>query len=83
MIIVLGIIGAGGNTKFKHILFLGNIQGVVIKVICNRTLPSAQKFCDEFQITDTYDNHQDLMDDPNIYKELTIAAFDAGKHTLC
>ncbi len=44
----IGIIGAGGIVKTRHMPGLRAIPGVTITQVCNRSLESAQAFCSEF-----------------------------------
>lgn len=92
--IKIGIIGAGGNTKLKHIPKLQEIEGVEIVSVCNRTVESGQKVADEFSILNVTANPEEIFQDktidavvigtwPNKHSELTIASLNAGKHTMC
>ncbi|WDE95330.1 Gfo/Idh/MocA family oxidoreductase [Lentisphaera profundi] len=94
MDIRIGIIGAGENTRLKHIPLLQKIEGVQIVAISNRSMASAQKVCDQFNIANAYDDWQKIIHDPtidavligtwpNMHKLLTCEALKAGKHVLC
>ncbi|MBS34220.1 MAG: hypothetical protein CMO68_07435 [Verrucomicrobiales bacterium] len=90
----LGLIGAGRNTRDRHIPGFQKVPGVELGAVANRSRESGQVVADQFNIPTVYDNWQDLLEDPSIdavcigtwpymHRTLTIAALDAGKHVLC
>lgn len=90
----VGIIGAGGNTKARHIPGLQNIDGVTISGVCNRSQESSQRAADEFGIERTYKHWTEVIGDtgidaivigtwPHLHAPATIAALEANKHVLC
>ena len=90
----IGIIGAGGNTKSKHIPGLQAIEGVEIVGVCNRSQESSQRVADEFGISKTYGSWQDAIADadtsaivigtwPYMHCRATVAALEADKHVMC
>ena len=90
----VGIIGAGGNTRSRHIPGLQAIEGVEIIGVCNRSQESSQRVADEFGIPKTYDNWQDAIGDqdtnaivigtwPYMHCRATVAALRADKHVMC
>ena len=90
----VGIIGAGGNTRSKHIPGLQAIEGVEIVGVCNRSQESSQRVADEFGIPKTYGNWQDTIADPDtnaivigtwpyMHCRATVAALRADKHVMC
>ncbi|SFJ63137.1 Gfo/Idh/MocA family protein [Planctomicrobium piriforme] len=90
----IGLVGAGGNTRLKHIPGLQAIDGVEIVGVANRSAESSAAVAAEFGIPKVYDNWQALVADPNIdavvigtwpnmHCEITCAALAAGKHVLC
>jgi len=92
--IKVGIIGAGGNTRSKHIPGLQAIEGVEIVGVCNRSQESSQRVADEFGIPKTYGNWQDAIADPDtnaivigtwpyMHCRTTVAALEADKHVMC
>ena len=92
--IKVGVIGAGGNTKSRHIPGLQAIEGVEIVGVCNRSLESSQRVADQFGIPKTYGNWQDAIADadthaivigtwPYMHCRATIAALEADKHVMC
>ena len=90
----VGIIGAGGNTRSRHIPGLQAIDGVEIIGVCNRSQESSQRVADEFGIPKTYSNWQDAIADPDtnaivigtwpyMHCRATVAALEADKHVMC
>ena len=90
----LGLIGAGKNTRDRHIPGFHKVDGLEIAAVANRSLESGRAVADQFNIPTVYDNWQDLLEDPGIdavcigtwpymHRTLTLAAFEAGKHVLC
>jgi predicted dehydrogenase len=89
----IGIIGAGENTRKKHIPGFRAISGVEIVAVCNRRPESTRAVVSEFGIPRTHSRWQDLVADPNIdavvigtwpylHCPITLAALNAGKHVL-
>ena len=89
----IGIVGAGENTRLRHIPGLQKISGVKISGVVNRTAESSQRVAQEFGIPKTYDSWKQLVDDPdidavvigtwpNLHCDVTCAALEAGKHVL-
>ena len=92
--IQVGIIGAGGNTRSKHIPGLQAIEGVEIVGVCNRSQASSQRVAANFGIPKTYDNWQEAIRDPDtnaivigtwpyMHCRATVAALRADKHVMC
>ena len=90
----VGIIGAGRNTKSRHIPGLQAIEDVEIIGVCNRSRESSQRVADEFGIPKIYDNWQDAIADnetnaivigtwPYMHCRATVAALMANKHVMC
>ena len=89
-----GIIGAGGNTRSRHIPGLQAIEGVEIIGVGNRSQESSQRVADEFGIPKTYNNWQEAIGDPDtnaivigtwpyMHCRATVAALRADKHVMC
>lgn len=89
----IGLIGAGGNTRLRHIPGLRAITGVEIVAVCNRRPESTAAAAKEFGIPRTFDNWQAVVADPDIdaivigtwpylHCPITLAALEAGKHVL-
>ena len=64
--IKIGLIGAGGNTKLRHIPGFKALDGVEVLGVTNRTLESSKKVANEFDIPNVYENWIDMLEDPNI-----------------
>jgi predicted dehydrogenase len=89
----IGIIGAGANTKSRHIPGLRAVPDVEIVAVCNRRPESTREAAREFGIRRTFDRWQDLVGDagidavvigtwPYLHEPITVAALAAGKHVL-
>jgi predicted dehydrogenase len=89
----IGLIGAGSNTKARHIPGLRALPDVEIVAVCNRRLESTRAAAQEFGIPRTFQRWQDLVADPDIdavvigtwpylHCPITLAALEAGKHVL-
>ena len=90
----VGIIGAGANTRSRHIPGLRMQNSVEIVGVANRSAASSQKAAKELDIPKAYDDWTEIIADktidavcigtwPYMHAEMTIAALDAGKHVLC
>jgi predicted dehydrogenase len=90
----VGVIGAGDNTRKKHLPGLQAQPGVEIVSVCNRTPESSQRVADEFGIPTVYQNWWDLIDAPDtdaimigtwpyMHRQATVRALQAGKHVMC
>ena len=89
----IGIIGAGGNTRLRHIPGFQAIDGVEVVSVCNRTEASGQKVAEEFGIPKVVTDWKAVIEDPdvdavmigtwpNMHMEATVASLQAGKHVL-
>jgi len=89
----IGIIGAGANTRSKHIPGFQAIDGVEVITVANRTEESSQRVADEFGIPRIAKDWEHVIHDkevdavcigtwPYLHAEATIAALSAGKHVL-
>jgi len=92
--IKVGVIGAGDNTRVRHIPGLQKIEGVEVVGICNRSRESSQKVADQFGIARIYNDWQDAIADPNtnaimigtwpyLHCRTVLAALAANKHVMC
>lgn len=90
----VGLIGAGNNTKTRHIPGLQAIEGVEVVAVANRSMASARAVQEQFGIGSAYDDWHRVIDDetidaivigtwPNMHRTLTCAALEAGKHVMC
>ena len=89
----VGLIGAGANTRSRHIPGLRAVPNVEIVAVCNRRPQSTAAVAKEFGIPRTYETWEDLLSDasldaivigtwPYLHCPITLAALDAGKHVL-
>jgi predicted dehydrogenase len=89
----VGLIGAGGNVRNRHIPGFRKVKGVEIFGVVNRSLESSQRVADQFNIPRVYHTWQELLDDdeinaicigtwPYMHRPLTLAALERGKHVL-
>ena len=89
----IGYVGAGGNTRLRHLPGFAAIEGVESVSVANRSRESSQRVADEFGLSAVYDSWEDLIvaDDTNaicigtwpyMHKTLALASLDAGKHVL-
>jgi predicted dehydrogenase len=89
----IGLIGAGANTRLRHIPGLKALDGVEVVAVCNRRPESTAAIAREFGVQRTFGQWQDLVADPDIdavvigtwpylHCPITLAALEAGKHVL-
>jgi predicted dehydrogenase len=89
----IGLIGAGANTRARHIPGLRTIEGVEIAAVCNRRPESTQAVAREFGIPRTFRHWEEVIADrdldavvigtwPYLHCPITLAALAAGKHVL-
>ena len=90
----VGIVGAGANTRSRHIPGLRAQPGVEIVQVANRSAESSNRVAAEFNIPSTAPDWRALVDNPAIdavmigtwpylHAPITLAALEAGKHVLC
>jgi predicted dehydrogenase len=90
----IGIIGAGANTRLRHIPGLRMQNSVEIVGVANRSLASSERAAKELDIPKAFQDWTEIIADeaidavcigtwPYTHAEMTIAALDAGKHVLC
>src|SRR6266852_3970146 len=89
----IGLIGAGANTRARHIPGLLAIEGVEIAAICNRRPESTAAIAREFHVPRSFTAWEQLVADPDLdgiiigtwpylHCPITVAALQAGKHVL-
>src|SRR5678815_4377216 len=89
----IGIVGAGANTRSRHIPNLQSQTGVEIVSVCNRSRESAEKVAREFGIPRICQHWRELVESadidavvigtwPYLHCPVTLAALAAGKHVL-
>ena len=90
----VGLIGAGRNTRDRHIPGFQTVAGVEIGAVANRSRASGQQVADAYNIPTVYDDWEELLEDesldavcigtwPYMHRTLAIASLAAGKHVLC
>ena len=90
----IGLIGAGGNQRLRHIPGFRAIDDVEIVNVVNRSRASGEAVAAEYGIPRVSESVTELLADPAVdavcigtwpYKHLeyTSAALAAGKHVLC
>ena len=93
MSIRIGIIGAGGNTRLRHIPGFRAVDDVDIVGVVNRTRESSEKSAREFSIPEVFNDWQEMIASPdidavcigtwpNMHCDITVAALSANKHVL-
>ena len=89
----IGIVGAGANTRARHIPGFRAIPGVEVRGVVNQTPESTSRAATELGIPKTYALWQELVADPeidavcigtwpNLHAPVACAALEAGKHVL-
>ncbi len=90
----VGIVGAGKNTRERHIPNLQAIEGVEIVSVANRSRSSSEAVASEFGIPNVVELWTDVVSDdavdaivigtwPNMHAPVTLAALEHDKHVLC
>ncbi len=89
----VGLIGAGANTKTRHIPGLRALPDVEIVAVCNRRQSSTAAVAREYAIPRCYEHWEEVVAAPDIdaivigtwpylHRPITLAALEAGKHVL-
>lgn len=89
----IGFVGAGGNTRSRHLPGFKAIPGVELAVVANRMRESSAKVAEEFGIARVADTWREVVESPdvdaicigtwpNLHARVTAAALRAGKHVL-
>jgi predicted dehydrogenase len=89
----IGLVGAGENTRNKHIPGLRAERDVTIVGVVNRTPESTARIAEAYSIPKTYASWEELVADPDIdavvvgtwpdlHAPVSCAALAAGKHVL-
>jgi len=89
----VGLIGAGGNVRNRHIPGFNKVGDLEIIGVANRSLESSRAIADQFNIPNVYSSWQELLEDddidavcigtwPYMHRTMTLAALEKGKHVL-
>jgi len=90
----VGIVGAGGIVKQRHLPGLQALPQVEVVAVCNSREETAREVAREFHIQDVMDDWAELIDRPDVdiiwigtppvlHAPITISALEAGKHVFC
>jgi predicted dehydrogenase len=90
----VGFVGAGRNTRLRHIPGFQKQPGVELVAVANRSRESGERVAKEFGIARVHDDWRQLVQAPDVdavcigtwpytHCEMTLAALAAGKHVLC
>jgi predicted dehydrogenase len=90
----VGFVGAGKNTRSRHIPGFQKQAGVELAAVANRSRESGERVAKEFGIARVHDDWRALVSAPDVdavcigtwpymHCEITLAALAAGKHVLC
>jgi predicted dehydrogenase len=90
----IGLIGAGGICRTRHLPGLKKIEGVEVTVVANRSEASSREVASQFGIGAIEKDWRRLLarEDvdavfigtwPYMHSEMSIAALQAGKHVFC
>ena len=91
--IKIGLIGAGDNTKLRHIPGFQKLNNVEIISVSNRSIQSSTKIAKEYNIPVIHKNWKELIEDtnidavcigtwPNMHHTLAIESLKNNKHVL-
>ena len=91
--IKVGLIGAGGNVRNRHIPGFLAVEDCEIEAVANRTVQSGRVVADQFNIPKVYGHWRELLEDdeinavcigtwPYMHRTMTLAALEAGKHVI-
>jgi predicted dehydrogenase len=89
----IGIVGAGGIARQRHLPGFRKIDGAEVVSVVNRSRASSEQVAKEFGVPRVHDTWTDLVADPEIdavvigtwpylHCPITLAALAAGKHVL-
>src|SRR5712691_10751693 len=90
----VGFVGAGKNTRSRHIPGFQKLSGIELVAVANRTKESGERVAREFGVPRVYADWRELVRArevdavcigtwPYMHREITVAALEQGKHVLC
>lgn len=89
----IGFVGAGANTKLRHLPGFKAIDGVKMVSVANRSRGSSERIANEWDLPKIYDNWHELIAAtdtdaicigtwPYMHRTLVLSALEKGKHVL-
>lgn len=89
----IGVIGAGANTRLRHIPGFQALPDVRVVTVCNRSEASSRRVAEAFGIPRVSATPEALIADPEVdavcigtwpyrHRQYAVAALEAGKHVL-
>jgi len=90
----IGLIGAGGIVRQRHLPGLLALPNVQVVAVCNSRIETAQRIAADFHIPEVVDDWADMLGrgdldiiwigtPPVLHAPITISALEAGKHVFC
>lgn len=90
----VALIGAGANTRLRHIPGLLATEDVELVTVCNRSEESGRRIAEEYGIANVVTDPAAIFADDSIdavsigtwpyaHRDLSVGALEAGKHVLC
>jgi predicted dehydrogenase len=90
----IGIVGAGGIVRERHLPGLLQLPQAEVVAICNSREATARRVAEEFHVPEVLDDWPEMMDRPDIdivwigtpphlHAPITMSALEAGKHVFC
>jgi predicted dehydrogenase len=90
----IGIVGAGGIVRYRHVPGLTQLAGVDIVAVSNSTPESTARAAREFEVPNQFADWRELVRSdgvdavvigtpPYMHREISCAALAAGKHVFC
>jgi len=90
----IGIVGAGGIVRQRHLPGLLTMPNVQVVAVCNARVETARSVAKEFHIPEVMGDWAEMLDRPDLdiiwigtppvlHAPITISALEAGKHVFC
>jgi len=90
----IGIVGAGGIVRQRHVPGLLALPNAQIVAVCNSRIETARSVAKEYHIPEVMDDWAEMLDrsdldiiwigtPPVLHAPITISALEAGKHVFC
>src|SRR5690554_5452940 len=92
--IKIGMIGAGGIAKSRHLPALLKIEEVELFAVANRRVENAKQVAEEYGFQVVLEHWEEVVRHPKVdavfictppymHREITIKALEQGKHVFC